>query len=187
MEDVGCVNITAGYIISISQDFENYLRTEVDLVEDDIKLVLDEYNSSFITYETSTGIYTFKDISEVPFNILQLENPGPKNAISIDIHDFTRKTKLVVRNGIVAIGFYEKSFFSTVLGFTPGWDYKHYDEYTSQKVVNLSSTIKIHLKCNVIDGSVVNGSKQPILHSFVSDKKPGYEVFSEPETIHYKK
>ena len=74
-------------------------------------------------------------------------------------------TKLVVKVGIIAIRFDEKSFFSTVLGFTPGWDYTHYTKYTSQKVVNLGSTNKIHLKCDVIDGSVVNGIRQPTLYS----------------------
>ena len=34
--------IVAGYVSSAFQDFESYLRTEVDLIEDDIKLVLDE-------------------------------------------------------------------------------------------------------------------------------------------------
>ena len=29
--------------------------------------------------------------------------------------------------------------------------------------------------------------RQPILYGFVLDKPAGYEVFSEPETIHYKK
>ena len=79
------------------------------------------------------------------------------------------------------------SFFSTILGFTPGWDYKHYNQYLSQKIVNLSSTSKIHLKCDAIDGSVVNGIRQSILSSFVLDKPSGYKVFCEPETIHYKK
>ena len=97
------------------------------------------------------------------------------------------KTKLVVKSGIIAIRFDGNSFFSTVLGFTPGWDYKPYNKYSSQKVVNLGSTDKTHLKCDVLDGSVVNGLRQPILYSFVLDKKPGYKVFSEPETIHYKK
>ena len=44
------------------------------------------------------------------------------------------KTKLVVRSGIIAIRFDENSFFSTILGFTPGWDYKHYKQYLSQKL-----------------------------------------------------
>ena len=48
------------YIDSVFQDLESFLRTEVDLVEDDIKLVLDENNSSFVTYELEPVIYTFK-------------------------------------------------------------------------------------------------------------------------------
>ena len=80
-----------------------------------------------------------------------------------------------------------KWFFSTVLGFTPGWDYKHYNEYISQKIVNLSSTNKIYLICDVIDGSKVSGIRQPILYSFVLDKLLRYKAFSEPETILYKK
>ena len=43
------------------------------------------------------------------------------------------------------------------------------------------------MKCDAIDGSVVDGVRQPILFSFVLDKLPGYKVFCEPETIHYKK
>ena len=93
---------------------------------------------------------------------------------------------MVVRSGIIAIRFDEKSFFSTILGFTPGWDYKHYNQYLSQKIVNLSNTIKINLLCDAIDGSVVNGIRQPILYRFVLDKPAGYKVFCEPETIHYK-
>ena len=87
------------------------------------------------------------------------------------------KTKLVVRPGIRAIKFDEKSFFSTILGFTPAWDYKHYNKYISQTIVNLSSTNKMHLKCDVVDGCVVDGLRQPILYSFVLDKKRGYKVF----------
>ena len=187
MNDEQYMKILALYTSSVFQDFESFLRTQIDLVEDDIKLVLDEYNSSFITYELEPGIYTFKDISEALCNILQSEYPGPSNVIDIEYDDITMKTKLVVNIGIIAIRFDEKSFFNTILGFTPGWDYKHYNKYISQKIVSLSNTNKIHLKCDIIDGSVVNGLRQPILYSFVLDKKPGYKVFSEPETIHYKK
>ena len=187
MNDEQYMNILAFYTSSVFQDFESFLRTQIDLVENDIKLVLDEYNSSCITYELEPGIYTFKDISEAIFNILQCEYPVPSNTIDIEDDDITMKTNLDVKAGIIAIRFDEKSFFSTILGFTPGWYYKHYNKYISQKIVNLSNTNKIHLKCDVIDGSVVNGLRQSILYSFVLDKKPGYKVFSEPETIQYKK
>ena len=73
MEDVGYINILSGYPRFLFQDFESYLRTDVDLVEDDIRLVLDEYISSFITYELQPGNYTFEDLSKALYNILQLE------------------------------------------------------------------------------------------------------------------
>ena len=187
MEDEQYMNFLSIYFRSVFQDFESFLRTQINLIEDDVKLVLDEYKSSFLTYEIQPGIYTSKDISEALFNILQSEYPGSSNVIDIEVDDFTMKTKLVVRDGIIAIRFDEKSFFSTILGFTAGWDYKHYNQYLSQKIVNLSSTTKIYLKCDAVGGSVVNGIRQPILYSFVLDKKPGYKVFSEPETILYKK
>ena len=185
--DDGYVNLLARYTSSVFQDFKSFLRTQIDLVEDDIKLVLDEYNSSFITCELDPGVYNFKDNSEALFNILQSDCPGDCNVIVIEYDDIKMKTKLDVKAGIIAIRFDEKSFFSTILGFTPGWDYKHYNKYISQKIVNLSNTNKIHLKCDVINGSVVNGLRQSMLYSFVLDKKPGYKVFSEPETIYYKK
>ena len=43
------------------------------------------------------------------------------------------------------------------------------------------------MKCDCINGSIQNSSRQPILFSFVLDKPAGYKVFCEPETIHYKK
>ena len=187
MNDEQYMNILAIYTSSVFQDFESFLRTQYDLVEDDIKLVLDEYNSNFITYELETGIYSYRDIAEAVFYILQSDYPQSNSEILIRLDDITRKTKLVVRSGIIAIRFDEKSFFSTSLGFTAGWDYKHYNQYLSQKIVNLSSTIKIHLKCDAIDGSIQDGVRQPILFSFVLDKPSGYKVFCQPETIHYKK
>ena len=50
---------------------------------------------------------------------------------------------------------------------------------------NLSGVNKIHLNSNVIDGSVLNGISQPILHSFILDKPPVYQLLCNPETIHY--
>ena len=67
MEDGRYMRILSIYTRSVFQDFKSFLRTQIDLVEADNKLVLDEYNSSFITYEISPGFYTFEDISETLF------------------------------------------------------------------------------------------------------------------------
>ena len=102
MKDDKYMHILSGYSSSIFQDFESYLRTEVDSVEDDVSLVLDEHNSSFITYEISHGIYTFQDISEVLLNFFQSEYKGDFNKFVIEFDDITRKIKLIVGPGIIA-------------------------------------------------------------------------------------
>ena len=157
------------------------------MVEDDVILVLDEHNSGFITHEIQPSTYSFKDPSEVLLLILQSENPGTSNVIDIEFDDIIMKAKLVLRDGIIIIRFNEKLFFLAALGFTPGWDHKHYNELISQKNVNLSTTNKKHLKSEIIDGSLINGIRQPILFGFVLDKPAGYRVFCEPETVHWKK
>ena len=174
------------YFSSINQDFDSFLRTEIDLVEKDFRFVLNKNNSNFITNELELGIYTFKDLSEALFRILQPEYELFNNSIDIEIDDITKKTQLVVRPGILAIRFDENSYFINVLGFNYGWDYKYYNDYTSQKTVNSSTTHKIHIKTNVVDGSIVNSSKQPILYSLVLHKPSDCKVFCEPETFLHK-
>ena len=122
MKDDKYMLILSMYVDSVFQDFESFFRTQIDLVEDDVRLVLDDFNSSFITYKITPGIYTFKDLSEALLNILQLENPESSSEIVIEFENITKKTKLVVKSGIIVIRFDEKSFFNTVLGFSPGWD-----------------------------------------------------------------
>ena len=82
----------------------------------------------------SPGTYSYRDISEVLFYILQSEYPQSNSEILIRLDDITRKSKLIVDDGIIAIRFDEKSFFSTILGFNAGWDYKHYNQHNSQKI-----------------------------------------------------
>ena len=107
------------------------------------------------------------------------------------------KTKLVsTRFGgtFGTIKFDEKSVFTILLSFTPYWDYKltnsiHADSpgvYTIEKLTNLGTVDKTLLKCDVIDESVVNSVRQPILYSFVLDKPSAYKVICEPEIIPFK-
>ena len=98
---------------------------------------------------------------------------------------------MILRYEIKVLRFDENSFFNTVLGFSTNWDYKNPigrgDLYHSEKNRNLSLIKKIHLNCDCVDGSVLNGVRQPILYSFVLKKPPRTKFFSEPETTHYKK
>ena len=190
----GYIILLTGYANSSFRDFESYLRIFVGLEEDDIRLILKQYNEKFIRYELDPGNYTIEDIQKAVHPLGDHEG-----TLQIEYDDLNKKVKLILTrfgNSFGTLRFDEKSFFHTLLGFTPYWDYKptnaiHADTpgvYTSDKVIlNLNTTNKIHLKCDCIDGSIQDGVRQPIIFSFVLDKPSGYKVFCEPETIHYKK
>ena len=198
MNTDGYMLLLLDYGRSLFRDFESYLRIVVGLDEEDIQLVLKEYNSHFITYELTPGNYTIQDISDA----IQTFS-GHKETIQLEYDDISMKTKIILKfknneKGLFALGtlrLNDRSFFHNLLGFTPYWDYKPTNSnrdgipgvYTSNKFLNLSSINKIHLKCDCIDGSIQDGVRQPILFSLVLDKPSGYKVFCEPETIHYKR
>ena len=182
-----------GYARFSFRDFESYLRIVVGLDEDDIQLILNQYNANFVTYELYPGIYTIEDLQEAVYL------PGDhEGTLQIEYDDLNEKTKLILTRFGSTFGtlrFDEKSFFDSLLDFTPFWDYKptnaiHADSpgvFTSGKILNLNIISEIHLKCDCIEGSFVNGVREPILFSFVLDKSSGYKVLCEPETILYKK
>ena len=151
-------------------------------------MILKQYNEKFVSYELDPGNYTVEDIQKAVYLL-----GGHKGTLQIEYDDLNKKVKLKT---FETLRFDKKSFFHTLLGFTPYWDYKptndiHADApgiYTSDKVIlNLNTINKIHLKCDIIDGSIQDGLRQPILFSFVIDKPSGYKIFCQPETIHYKK
>ena len=185
----GYMILLNGYTRSRLRDFEIYLRIVIGLDEKDIQLTLKEYNSHFITYELPPGIYSIQDISDSIYSF-SVNN----ESIQAEYDDISMKTKIILNyigeRKMFVLGtlrFDRTSFFHTLLGFTPYWDYKPSNVYTSDKILNLNTVNKIHLKCDIIHGSVVDAVRQPIIYSFVLDKRPGYKVFCEPETIHYKK
>ena len=169
--------------------FESYLRIRVGLDEEEIQLILKEYNSHFITYELNPGIHKIKDISDAVHTF-----SGHSDIIEIEYDDISMKTKIILKYknlrgnfGLGTLRFDKKSFFHTLLGHDPYWHYKASGVYTSDKILNLNTVNKIHLKCDCIDGGIQNGVRQPILFTFVLDKPSGYKIFCEPETIQYKK
>ena len=111
-----------GYARSPFRDFESYLRIVVGLDEEDIQLILKQYNSNFVTYELSAGNYTIKDISEVVYTMGDHEG-----TLKIEYDDISMKTKLILTRFGGTFGtlrFDQKSFNITLLVFTPYWDYK---------------------------------------------------------------
>ena len=73
--------------MSIIQDLDFSLRTEIDVVEDYIRLVFVECKSSFTTSDLEPGFYTFKVFSEVLFKNLQPEYDVFNNSIDIEFDE----------------------------------------------------------------------------------------------------
>ena len=181
----GYTILLTGYANSSFRDFESFLRIIIDLEENDIQLILKQYNEKFVSYELDPGNYTVEDIQKAVYLL-----GGHKGTLQIEYDDSHKKVKLILSrfgSTFETLRFDEKSFFHTLLGFTPYWDYK-LGIYSSDKVIlNLNTINKIHLKCDIIDDSIQDGVRQPILFSFVLDKPSGYKIFCQPEQYIIKK
>ena len=51
--------------------------------------------------------------------------------------------------------------------------------YKSDKAINITGIGKIHLKCDCIQGSIVNGTCEPFLYSFALNQPPGHKIYKE--------
>ena len=109
------------YLRTPVRDFERYLRNLTGLNEDDIQLLLKQYNSKFKTYKVSPGVYTFKDLSEVPsrgfkteFEIGEKKRPNHKydkpDSFLIVSDNVTLRTGTILGYEINALRFVENSF-----------------------------------------------------------------------------
>ena len=161
------------------------------LIYDEIIDILDlKYISTKRTgYSIEPNIYNVVDLNKTLKNILP-------NNVKIDINKDERKYKTDLKINQTLI-FTNKSFFYTILGFTQSHSYPLDDiegfyqlipgSYKSEKPINITGIDKVHLKCDCIDGSIVNGVREPILYSFALDQPPGHKIYKEPKVKLFKK
>ena len=151
-------------------------------------MILKQYNANFVTYELEPAYHTIENLDKAVYLLGDHEG-----TLQIEHDDLKKETKLILTRFGSTFGtlrFDKKSFFNTLLGFTPDWDFKQTNAFHSDghgvctigKFLNLSIIKKFPLKCDIIDGSIEDGVRQPILFSFVLNKPSGYKVFCQPET-----
>ena len=161
----------------------------MQLTYDEIIDVLDLKNISTkrIGYSLNPGIYEVADLDNTLKHIL------PDN-VNITIDDIRLKSNLKINQTLI---FTEKSFFYIILGFTQSRSYPLDDidgfyqlisgSYKSDRPVNNTGIDKLHLKCDCINGSIVNGIREPILFSFALSSPPAHEINKEPRIKLFKK
>ena len=113
--------------------------------------------------------------------------------MNITIDDIRLKSNSKINQTLL---FTEKSFFYTILGFTQSRSYPLDDidgfyqliagSYKSDKPNNITGIDKIHLKCDCIQGSIVNGIREPILYSLALSSPPGHKIYKEPRVKLFK-
>ena len=158
---------------------------------DEIMDILDlKYISTKRTgYSLDPGIYEVIDLNNTLKHIL------PDNVkINITIDDIRLKSNLQINQTLI---FTERSFFYTILGFIQSHSYplddidSHYQliagSYKSDKPINITGIDKVHLKCDCIQGCIVNGIREPILYSFALSSPPGHRIYKETRVKLFKK
>ena len=142
-----------------------------------------------IGYSLNPNIYNVVDLNN------SLKNNLPDNVkINVTIDERKYKTDLKINQTLI---FTNKSFFYTILGFTQSHSYPLDDidgfyqliagSYKREKPINITGIDKVHLKCDCIDGSIVNGIREPILYSFALSSPPGHKLYKEPRVKLFKK
>ena len=76
---------------SHSRDFKSFPKLLVGLDEYIIQLILNQYNSNFVTYEKTPGHYSIKGISNAVYTVGDHEE-----TLKIGYDDITKKTKLIL-------------------------------------------------------------------------------------------
>ena len=152
-------------------------------------LDLEHIPTKRIGYSLDPGIYEVVGLNNTLKYIL------PDNVkVSITIDDIRLKSNLKTNKTLI---FTEKSFFYTILGFTRSHSYPLDDiegfyqliagSYKSDRPINITGIDKVHLKCDCIQGSIVNGVREPILYSFDLSSPPGHKIYKEPRVKLFKK
>ena len=137
-----------------------------------------EIENDFVEIELTPGVYELVDINRIMKQ--KLSDSDFEFEFNIEADTISMKSVLTTSNPI-----YFNSKLNELLGFTD----TNYIEGThiSEKPVMITTTDKVHLKCDCVDGSIVNGIREQILFSFNLSAPPGYKIIKEPNIILYKK
>ena len=169
------------------EDFVYRMRLSYDEIMDilDLKFIPTKRTG----YSLNLGIYEVVDLNNT------LKHTLPDNVkVNITVDDIRLKSNLKINQSLI---FTERSFFYSILGFTKSRSYPLDDidgfyqiiagSYKSDKPINITGIDKIHLKCDCIQGSIVNGIREPILYSFALSSPPGHKIYKEPRIKLFKK
>ena len=162
------------------------LLYRMELTTEEIEYILDfQYiEPETINYEIKPGIYEFNEI--VNAFSKQISEHTCKDCKDLDL---SLKIKADKKSMKTILETSHELIFNSNLNQVFGFTKKRYSpgHHISEKVINIMSVDKVHLKTDCIDGSIVNGIRESDLFSFSLSARPGYKIFKEPSQILFKK
>jgi hypothetical protein len=154
-----------------------------------LMLKLNKHKGSIITLEEGDDVYYYDmkepitiEIPEGTYEILDLTREVQKQIpdFTLVADNNTMKATLVSGN---VFDFTKPSLGSVLLGFkglsTP------FIAFHSTNKININNINVIRVKCNIANGSYLNGNKSHTIHSFYPEAPPGYKIIEVPRNIIY--
>ena len=164
-------------------------RFQLNYNEIIIKLILKIISTKRTRYSLIPGNYEMVDLN----NALKYILP---NNVKVNVTKDGVRAKSI-KKLTHSPNFTEKSFFYTILDLTRYHSYPSDDiegfyqliagSYKSAKPINLTGTDKLHLKCDCSQGSIVNGTAEPILYSYALSSPTCHRIYKQPEIKLFKK
>ena len=166
----------------IKKDFDQLKKIIVQIYQNikDKTIIIPEFGieNDFVEIELTPGVYELDDINKIMKQ--KLSDSDFEFEFNIEADTISMKSVLTTSNPIN---------FNSKLNELLGFKNTHYIQGThiSEKPVMITTTDKVHLKCDCVDGSIVNRIREQILFSFNLSAPPGNKIIKEPNIILYKK
>ena len=133
------------------------------------------------TFKLPKGAYDLTEVADA-IQTEVVKKGGGKKAIRIDGNKVTLKCIIELATNY-RIDFNVENSLRTVLGFQA----KIYDQpvQMSEAIVNILNVNTIDVHIDVIGGSYVKGSRDPIIYSFFPNANPGEKIVERPQNLVY--
>ena len=114
--------------------------------------------------------------------------------VSVTVDDVRLKSNLKINQTLIST---RKSFFHTTLGLArsrshplddkDGFNQLIAGSYKGDRTINITGIEKVHLKCDCINGSIINGIRKPILYSFGPSSPLRHKIYKHTRVKLFKK
>ena len=130
-----------------------------------------KFNDTIYNIEIPPGAYELSEIND----FIQ-RNLVDDASLEIIPNNNTLKCNIRINVPNVSVSFDHERSMKDLLGYPEHAVLEVPGDHEGLNIVKILAVNQIHVNCNIVDGSFVNGSKAPVLYSFFPNVPPGYKV-----------